>query len=305
MNSVNAAWVGVDWGTTHLRAFIMDADDNLIDQISSNKGMSSLEPDDYERTLLGLLHPWLNERRCLPVYACGMVGSKQGWQETPYRTVPTSPIFGEDLVSIETDSQQISVWVLPGLSQSDRADVMRGEETQLAGLLLAEPSYSGCVCLPGTHSKWVILENGEVLAFHTYLTGELFSILSQYSVLKHSVQTQSFDTYVCVAAASAVVEKRMSLTNSLFSVRAEDLLHDVAASSSRAALSGLLIGEELADTETLWAGESVTIIGETQLTQLYVACLQAQGGSVQIMDSTDATVAGLKLAKQQHQGQTP
>lgn len=305
MNAVDVSWVGVDWGTTHVRAFAMNADDKLINQVSSKQGMASLKPGEYESALLALLKPWLLEQRCLPVYACGMVGAKQGWQEAPYRSVPTSPISVENLSSIATVDKRISVFLLPGLSQANPADVMRGEETQLAGLLQASPSFSGSVCLPGTHSKWVVLEHGVVRSFKTYLTGELFGILSQYSVLKHSVQTQDLaqelDTTACVTAASSVIEHGTSLSSSLFGVRAKGLLNDVPASDSRATLSGLLIGEELADSKILWADVTVTLIGDSRLTQLYAACLQAHGSQTHVVDATEATLAGLKHAKQQHQ----
>ena len=122
----------------------------------------------------------------MPVIACGMVGARQGWIEAPYSQVPCAPV-GLSMIKPVVEDTRLDVSILPGLSQTDPADVMRGEETQIAGYLAENPGFDGVLCLPGTHTKWAHISAGEVVSFRTFMTGELFALVSSQSVLRHSV----------------------------------------------------------------------------------------------------------------------
>ena len=178
-----ADWIAVDWGTTHLRAWAIRNGDPVA-EATSDSGMGQLNRTDFEPALLDLIEPWLGQDR-MTIVACGMVGSRQGWAEAPYAKVPVQPA-SDRLIRPETRDQRLSVHILPGLRQDDPADVMRGEETQIAGYLAGNPGFDGVVCLPGTHTKWVQVSAGEVVSFRTFMTGELFSLLSKPT---HSTST--------------------------------------------------------------------------------------------------------------------
>lgn len=297
-------WIAVDWGTSNLRAYAMSQTDQVVAEASSEQGMAKLESHQFEDALLNLIQPWLSDTRVTPVYACGMVGARQGWVEAPYRSVPCRPVCDQGMIVAPTHSSQVQVHILPGLSQSTPADVMRGEETQLAGLLHSDPELSSTICLPGTHCKWVSMTEGVVISFRTFMTGELFSLLSQQSVLRHGMTGDQWDKDTFLDCALATVEKPMSVNSRLFSLRAEGLLHDLEPMKARSMLSGMLIGQELGAVRDLWSSQSVIIVGADQLSTLYADTLIALDATVQQVDASEATVAGLtqfaRLIREEH-----
>ena len=196
--SVTPAWIAVDWGSSNLRAWAVNGDDAVIAQASSARGMLGLAADEFEDVLRVLINDWLPDDATspMPVLICGMAGARQGWQEAAYLPLPTEKApsrdvlgaLSEQLTHVATRDSRLAVAIVPGLCQQQPSyDVMRGEETQLAGLVAAQPDYSGAVCLPGTHAKWAHLVGGAITGFSTFMSGELFKLLSQDSVLKHSV----------------------------------------------------------------------------------------------------------------------
>jgi len=253
--------------------------------------MGSLKPDQFEPALLDVIAPWLGPRT--PVLACGMVGARQGWVEARYRAVPCPPTDLSALTRVATQDPRLDVRIAPGLSQSKPADVMRGEETQLAGALAVHPGFDGVFCLPGTHSKWVHVSAGEVVSFQTFMTGEMFSLLSTHSVLRHSLTTEGWDDSAFDAGLSDAISRPDRIAARLFSLRAEGLLHGMTAPQARARLSGLLIGIELAGAKPYWLGQSVKLIGASNLSALYARALAAQGLQAERLDATACTLAGL------------
>ena len=180
---------------------------------------------------------------------------------------------------------------------------MRGEETQLLGLGTLWPGFSGVVCMPGTHSKWVQLSGRRVERFATAMTGELFEVLRTHSVLRHSLngplhgpnRDAGFE-----AGLAAGIESPHALSATLFKVRAASLLSARTSDWCAGFLSGLLIGAEIG-AQRDWIGNSeVAIVGDAELAALYSPAASAMlGGKARIVDSTDATLAGLKTARQQ------
>ncbi len=288
-------WIAVDWGTSNLRAWAMGPA-GVLAHLSSDDGMGKLSRDDYEPALLRLISPWLTVP--VPVIACGMVGSRQGWCEAPYRTVPCTPVAAADLVTVPTLDARLHVQIAPGLRQMQPADVMRGEETQIAGALALNPGFDGVFCLPGTHSKWVHVSAGEVVSFQTYMTGELFALLSTQSVLRHGMGGDGWDDVAFDAGVSDALSRPEKIAARLFSLRAEGLIAGLSPVSAKSRLSGLLIGVELAAARPYWLGQPVAIVGAEGLARAYARALAAQGVKANLIPATDCTIAGLASLRQ-------
>ena len=285
------AWIAVDWGTSNLRVWAMGQGGRVLAEASSDDGMGKLSRDGFEPALLRLIGDWLHTRP--PIIACGMVGSRQGWHEAPYRSVPCTPLDGAALVAAPTLDPRLSVRLAPGLKQTTPADVMRGEETQIAGALALMPGYDGVLCLPGTHSKWVQISAGEVVSFQTFMTGEMFALLSETSVLRHGMQGDGWDDAAFDAAVSDALSRPERIAARLFSLRAEGLIAGLAPAAARARLSGLLIGTELAAARPYWLGQRVTLVGADRLSAAYARALDLQGVKAHSLSATDCTLAGL------------
>lgn len=290
-------WIAVDWGTSNLRVWAMGAE-GVLAHAASDAGMGQLARDQFEPALLALIAPWLGAG-VKPVIACGMVGSRQGWFEAPYRAVPCTPLDRSGLVRVPVQDARIAVFIAPGLKQARPADVMRGEETQIAGALALHPAFDGVMCLPGTHSKWAQVSAGEVVSFQTYLTGELFALLSEHSVLRHGMAGSGWDEAAFDGGLSDALSRPDRIGAQLFTLRAEALIANLPPESARARLSGLLIGVELAAAKPYWLGQPVTLIGAEALCRIYARALSAQGVTARLLPATECTVAGLaSLARQ-------
>ena len=289
-------WIAVDWGTTNLRAFAIGRG-GVVAQVTSDDGMGKLDKDGFEPALLRLIGPWLAEGRVTEVVACGMVGSRQGWHEAPYRAVPCAPLDPGSLVTAPTRDARIRVRLVPGLKQVQPADVMRGEETQIAGALALMPGFDGVICLPGTHSKWAHLSAGEVVSFQTYLTGEMFALLSQASVLRHGMQGEGWDEAAFDAGVSDALSRPERIGAKLFGIRAEGLISGLPAAAARARLSGLLIGMELAAARPYWLGQAVVIVGSEGISASYSRALKALGVESRLVKGGDAVLAGLAVTR--------
>ncbi|PTE13253.1 2-dehydro-3-deoxygalactonokinase [Pseudogemmobacter blasticus] len=290
---MKADWIAVDWGTTRLRAWAMGPD-GVRAEAASDEGMGRLDRAGFEPALLRLIGGWLGSG-VTPVLACGMVGSRQGWHEVPYRQVPCAPVAAGALAAVPVQDRRIAVQIVPGLAQSVPADVMRGEETQIAGALTLHPGFDGAVCLPGTHSKWAQVSAGEVVSFQTFLTGELFALLSEQSVLRHGL-SEGWDDSAFDAGLAEGASRPERLMALLFRLRAEGLLSGLSGAAARSRLSGLLIGAELAAARPWWLGLPILLIGADRLCGLYARGLAAQGATARVLPATDCTLAGLALA---------
>lgn len=290
---MKADWIAVDWGTTHLRAFAMGPE-GLRAEAASDAGMASLSRDGFEPALIRLIAPWLGPG-VTPVLACGMVGSRQGWFEAPYRSVPCTPLEQGALVRVPVRDPRITLQIAPGLKQSAPADVMRGEETQIAGALTLHPGFDGVICLPGTHSKWARISAGEVVGFQTFLTGEMFALLADHSVLRHGL-AEGWDEPAFDAGLAEGRNRPERLLAQLFRLRAEGLIATLPGAAARSRLSGLLIGAELAAARAWWLGLPVLLIGSDRLTALYTRALSAEAADTRALSATDCTIAGLALA---------
>lgn len=289
-------WIAVDWGTTNLRVWVFSGDGQLIDHATSDRGMGQLGPDQFEGALVDLIDPHLPAGRVTPVICCGMVGARQGWIEAPYASVPCAPPGVAQAIQPAAGDPRLDVYILPGVMQEDPADVMRGEETQIGGFLSDQPDFDGVLCLPGTHTKWVQVSAGEIVSFRTFMTGELFSLLSRQSVLRHSLTEEGWDGEAFGGAIEDAMTSPQFLTARLFSLRAGSLLHGVSAATARARLSGYLIGLELAGSRPYWLGQEVVIIGAHKVSNLYAEALSGAGVKPRLAPGDTLTLAGLAKA---------
>lgn len=294
------SWIAVDWGTSQVRAWALSDSGEILQRASSARGMSTLTPDQFEGALFELIGGWLDDRRVIDVVACGMVGARQGWREAPYAEVPCAPQAVERMVRPEVADGRLRVSIIPGLCQRAPADVLRGEETQIAGLLAEHLDYSGVICLPGTHSKWVEVREGQVIAFQTFMTGELFALLSQQSVLRHGMQgdVRHLDQQAFDAGLQAGAGRAQRLVGALFGLRAEGLLDGLPPAAARSRLSGLLIGQELAALDERWRGQRVCVIGDGESAERYRHALDTLGVAALTVSAERVTLAGLTAARE-------
>jgi len=188
------------------------------------------------------------------------------------------------------------VRILPGLRQDDPADVMRGEETQLAGLIRAEPGFEGVACLPGTHTKWCHVSGGEVASFASYMTGEVFALLAGSSVLRKTLAVDGWSDAAFLEAAEEGLARPERVPARLFPLRAGALLHGLDPVVARSRLSGLLIGAELASARAYWLGREVVLIGAEGLAAAYRDALALAGLAARTADAVGLTRAGLAAA---------
>lgn len=294
-------WVAVDWGTSNLRAWGIDAAGDVAFSRSSPDGMGRLTREQYPSVLTGLL---TDVHEPVDVLICGMAGARQGWLEAPYLDAPADlRTLARGAVTPDMPGEQFAPSILPGVCQRDLGaeDVMRGEETQLLGLSALIPGFSGLVIMPGTHSKWAILEDTTLRRFSSAMTGEIFELLRLHSVLRHSLNgdLEGEDRDLGFEAGLTLgLDRPERLTATLFKVRAGALLSDRSPAWCAGFLSGLLIGAEIGGQRD-WIGDAeIPLIGSVGLCSLYQGALEKLGARARIIDATDATLAGLKAARQ-------
>lgn len=289
---VGTACIIGDWGTSSLRLWAVDPAGRVLAERRSGQGMGGLAPEAFEPVLRE--HLAALAAGDAPVLLCGMVGARQGWREAPYVALPADLGAICD-AAMPVGLADVDLRILPGLSAAEPADVMRGEETQLLGVLAGSPGLSGVVVLPGTHCKWVWLVEGHISRFETVMTGELFALLAGQSVLRHSVDLAApFDDAAFANGVARGLAAPQRLTRSLFGVRAATLLQGLGSAAATARLSGLLIGAEIAGAGPLTGG--VTLVASGALAERYGQALDVAGVSATLVDAEAATRAGLMHA---------
>ena len=291
-----ASWIAADWGTTNLRIWALDESGATLVHRSSDKGMGSLGRREFEPALLELTGDLLAADTSTPVIVCGMAGSRQGWAEAPYVTVPCPPPSLSDATRADAADPRLDVRILPGIKQMTPPDVMRGEETQIAGFLAESPGYSGTLCLPGTHTKWVTLQDGNIEGFRTCMTGEAFALFARHSVLRHGLSPDELDEGAFGDAVRKIHGAPEALVADLFGVRAAGLVAGLTPAEARGRLSGLLIGSELSAVSRDFSLDGVAILGSEGIASVYRSALRCLGHEARLLDAGSLTLKGLALA---------
>lgn len=264
--------IGIDWGLTSFRAWRLGPDGAVLDRAAGPFGIRAVADRDFAAVLARLIGAWPPA----PVLMCGMIGSRQGWIEAPY--VPAPAGLADLAAALRAVPGQDRVWIAPGVSQHP-PDVMRGEETQILGLAASLGPGRHVLCLPGTHSKWAVLDDGRIDGFRTAMTGEVFALMRTQSMLAPLMPGEATDAAAFDAAAfDAGVDRARDeggLLHHLFGLRAGVLLGTLAPSALPSMLSGLLIGHEIADLAAE-AGQ-VHLVGGAALTGHYARALARFG----------------------------
>ena len=292
------ALIAVDWGTTNVRAALIDGAGRVIAEAASDDGIGTVPAGGHAAAFARLVAGWPS----VPAIMAGMVGSRQGWREAVYAACPASPAdIAAGMLRMEGEDGR-PIAIVPGVmvrSPDRDGDVIRGEETQIVGLLAAEPDFDGVVVLPGTHSKWATVTGGAIADFQTFLTGEVFGLLSRQSFLRHSVKDGEAELSALPDFALGVrrtVLDGLPFLAAIFSVRARQLLDGVAPEDNMAYLSGLVIGGEIAaarDTNRLWQGRALRIVGSRSLARAYARAFEIAGYEAEVRDGSHLVTAGL------------
>lgn len=286
--------IGVDWGTTNLRAFRFGADGAVLETRRDDAGLKNVPNREFEATLRGVIGDWL-DAGATRVVMCGMVGSREGWVEAPYLPCPADAVtLSRAMIRAPA---AFEAWITPGLSiahPDNLMDVMRGEETQIFGALRDRAPH--LIIAPGTHSKWARVAQGRIKKFHTYMTGEMFAVLKTHSILGKLMEGDEHDTDA-FALGVRRGQASSALLHLLFTVRSEGLFAHVAPRALASYLSGLLIGSEITEGLALHQIErdsAVLIIGAGTIAALYQTALELAGAqSVDRLDGEEAAARGL------------
>lgn len=290
--------IAIDWGTTSARAYRLDAQGRILDERSAPLGVQKVEPGKFPQALIALLGGAVPDG--VPMIACGMIGSRQGWIEAPYRDCPAA--FDGVTASLTT-VPGTRLRIVPGLICRDAdgvPDVMRGEETQIMGALDDETWAQAArrvVVLPGTHSKWALVGGRVIEAFATFMTGELYAVLREHSILGRLAADSRGDDTALERGVQASLRDGAALSHDLFSARTLALTGALAPEAVADYLSGLLLGAEVAAGRR-WlerhalTGGSVILVGEAALCGRYRRAL-ALAGIEAAMGPPDAAARGL------------
>ncbi|HTK36052.1 MAG TPA: 2-dehydro-3-deoxygalactonokinase [Caulobacteraceae bacterium] len=291
------AFLAVDWGTTNLRAWVIDDAGAVVQAQDFPLGVSKLAPGEAARKFIDTVRPALGAQT-LPAILCGMVGSNLGWEEVPYFDCPADlAALAGGLRRVDIDGPPVRI--VPGLRcrrPDGCLDVMRGEEVQVLGWAAGAPERrrgSRLICHPGTHAKWVRLQDGRIEHFVTAMTGELFELLRKYSVLQvreAAEDDDAFDEGLRVAGDGG------GLAAQLFTARSRVVGGEMAPEKVRSYLSGLLIGAEAASLPALAGAsleEPVALIGDPALCAHYRKAIERTGRTVSVHDGDAAAISGL------------
>ena len=289
----------VDWGTTNFRAWLVAADGAVMDRRDAAQGIMQVPEGGFPAALDRQVGDWRSSHPGLPVLMSGMVGSRQGWAEAPYLACPAS---AEDLAGALLEVPGAAgVWIVPGVSYrapEGRHDVIRGEEVQIFGALAEGARVRQVFCLPGTHSKWASVQDGRIDWFATLMTGEVYSVLAEHSILGRLMDPAGPDDADSFRQGLILAAEPGGLLHHLFAVRAEGLFGAVPEAGLRSYLSGILIGHEVRAMCGIAKPEGpITLIGRPDLTRLYAEAIGLVGASTRVVTSRDATLKGLSILR--------
>ncbi len=297
--------IALDWGSSRLRAYALKKVSerpfgaDIVEERSADVGVFSIQNNNFESALRTLIGDWLDAHPTIGISAAGMIGSVNGWREAPYVATPARM---EDLrtrcVTVSFEHSAHVLRIVPGVRQGAgcETDVMRGEETQIFGVLGSQPD--GVFCLPGTHCKWVVVRDRRIVDFRTHYSGEIYQWLATHSSVGKVLDVAApFDEVAFDAGAARAADAPADLLHQLFTLRASVVARERTGAFNASALQGIIIGNDVFSGvsylrrrfETV---ENVSIIGATGLSALYARALAAQGLS-SALHAADATVKGL------------
>jgi 2-dehydro-3-deoxygalactonokinase len=303
---MTASLIGLDWGTTSLRGYRLDAGGAVLDCRTQDAGILRVADGDFDAAFEACVGAWLDAEPDLPLIASGMIGSRQGWVEAPYVPCPAGlDALAAGLTKVQT-KRGATLSLVPGITHRAAdgvPDVARGEETQILGALDASGMADGLFVLPGTHTKWALARDGAIVWFATFMTGEVFDVLCRHSILGRMMDDQDDPSGFArgLAAAAGDAEASGGLLHRLFSARTLALFDELPAPQVRPYLSGLLIGQEIVEAGRVVAAmapgrTAVTLIGGAALVPPYRQALAHFGYGVAAADAAVVTRGLARIA---------
>jgi 2-dehydro-3-deoxygalactonokinase len=282
--------IGLDWGTTSCRAYLIGAEGVVLACVSGGPGTLKIDNGAFGAALDAMIGRW---DAALPVILSGMIGSRQGWVEAPYAHCPAAT---ENIVAALTriGNGGRAIALVPGLAceNGGMPDVMRGEETQILGALEMAKQGGGVFLLPGTHSKWAGVTGGWIASFRTFMTGEVFGALKEHTILGRLMRDgpPDADGFVRGVRAGSTLGSAGALLNRLFATRTYGLMNRLPDTALSDYLSGLLVGAEIAEATKQSEG-AVTIIASRALAERYAEALKLLGHE-SVLAPEDCVAAG-------------
>jgi len=305
--------ITVDWGSTKLHANLCQIDsDGQLTVLGSTTGLGiNKVAQQFEHELFTVISPWTEQYGPLDILMSGQIGANIGWKETQYLPCPISP---KNLAKacLNFKCRDVQINIVPGVNcyiDDDYPDVMRGEELQILGWLQTNSEFRKnrhLVCLPGTHTKWAVVEDGEIKIFRSAMTGELFDLLSHNSVLIQNSEKDNFDQVTFLSGVNRI--KGNGQTNdfyhSLFSVRTKQLLSGLTPQNACSYLSGLLIGADVRNAieSYLWDSDEfdqIAIIGAEHISNCFAKALQEYNKQCTLYDANQVSIKGYQAVLQQ------
>ena len=290
--------IGIDWGSTNLRAYRIDSGGRVLETRESAGGVVNVKDGEFEPAFADACADWVAGCPDAVILMSGMVGSRQGWVEAPY-VACTADLAAIAARLTRVASAVATAWIVPGVTTQRASgihDVMRGEETQVFGSV--DTNDTGLVIAPGTHSKWIQVEAGNIVTFRTFMSGELYALLRAHSLLGRLMTGTWHDTEAFARGVRVALEG--DLAGDLFSVRTEGLFAHIAPTALASYLSGLLVGAEIFSATrgpnklaSLAAATPIKIIGTASLANSYREALLIAGiGQASPLDANKVTARG-------------
>ena len=292
--------IGVDWGTSSFRAWLFDTSGNSLDSVQGPWGITQVADRPFKQTLMKAVGGWLSDSADLPVIMCGMIGSAQGWQEARY----LSGKIGLDELAggvISLNDPEIKISIIPGIqgvSADGHNDVMRGEETLLAGRMRNDNKEQMLFCLPGTHSKWVLTDQNRIEHLTTFMTGEMFQIMSRHSILSPLIDTETRVDVTSEGFAQGLMlaESPSGVSHQLFAIRAGVLTGRFRRADVLSLLSAVLIGSECRALHKCFSQAElplVTLMSSAEIADAYQTAFRHLDIQYQMVNAEHAAQAGL------------
>ena len=279
-------FLAADWGSSRLRLFLCEqGDQRAVKVMERRAGLGIARVKDPEATLFEVAGDWLHQYQNLPMILSGMVGSNIGWRQTPYQRCPVH-VSAIAQATTKFSCRGHPVMIIQGLACTNllnHPDLMRGEETQIFGWYHQSKTHQNgnhLLCLPGTHSKWLLVRGGHIENFITGFTGEIYDVLAKHSMLLGQIEVDDIDHgefQQGVAAIQSATDAQ--LLHLLFSVRSRQISDGKTIKQSASFLSGLLIGSDIKGALALYGAEKgaapVSIIGDGTLALCYASALKS------------------------------
>ena len=294
------SFIAVDWGTTNFRASLINEENEVIDTISNDKGMTQFEKDEFHGFLIHELSSWLEQNHKIKIFMSGMVGSMNGWLETIYLHCDVSlDELIQNLICIPNIKEEI--YIVPGVKtlKNGLIDLMRGEEVQIFGALKEENIKDAVLIIPGTHSKWAKICDEKILDFKTNMTGEVFNTITTNTILSKSISNKEINEKAFEKGVT-LSQQKGGLLNQVFQARAQ--AKEIGEDNVYSYLSGILIGHEIKEMSSLFAAQEVLIVGNSTLNSLYENALNQYDMKSKTIDSGTSTINAMTYINKKQKG---